>query len=117
MANRNKPNVNRKINPKSLENLKKGGSPGCKPTPPEIKEMFKAACPDAAKLLIDTMLDEDIRIELRVDCANEVLNRGIGKAHQSVDIGNKDGEAFKTAHVDLSHLTVEELKELLGDED
>lgn len=117
MANRTKPSKNRKINPNSLANLKKGGSPGRKPEPPEIKAMFLAASPEAAELLINTMKDSDVKIDIRVDCANEILNRGIGKAAQSVAIGNIEGETFKTSNIDLSHLTVEELKELLGDED
>jgi hypothetical protein len=56
--------------------------------------------PDAAehisrayRLIVDTMDDESRAIELRLDCAKEVLNRLCGKPAQSVNLGG-DGPAI-----------------------
>lgn len=116
MENRAKSKKNRQVNPNSLANLKKGG-PGRKTKDPEIAKIFEVNCPDAAQFLVDTMNDENVKIDTRVKCAETIVERVLGKPQQTVDVGNKDGEAFKTNNIDLSRLTVEELKELLGDGD
>lgn len=47
--------------------------------------MLKAATPEAAGLLIATMKDSAVKPELRISCANEILNRVYGKATQPID--------------------------------
>jgi hypothetical protein len=89
---------------------------GRTPMSQEVKQMFIDTSPEAAEKIIQTMRDTEDE-KLAVDCGKFIIERAYGKASQTVDVGNKDGEAFKTANIDLSHLTVEELKELLGDED
>lgn len=110
MTNRAKSNKNRQVNPNSLANLKKGG-PGRKPEPPEIKKMFVEASIEAAQMLINTMHNEDAKLELRIDCANEILNRGIGKPIQQVISENINENTNR--NYDFSNLTVAEIKELL----
>lgn len=51
----------------------------------KVKEMLKAATTEAAQLLIDTMNNPEVKPELRVDCANEILNRVYGKPTQPID--------------------------------
>jgi hypothetical protein len=71
----------------------KGG--GRKRLPQDVKEMFKAATSDAAKLLIDTMNNQEMDIKLRVDCAERVIERVYGKPTQPID-GNFDGKIMFT---------------------
>lgn len=52
--------------------------------------MLKAATPDAAKLLIDTMSNQEVDLKLRIDCAEKVIERVYGKPTQPID-GNVDG--------------------------
>lgn len=54
---------------------------------PEVKEMFKSAAPEAVKLLIDTMNDPDVRVDMRVKCAETILERVYGKAVQPIEGG------------------------------
>jgi hypothetical protein len=63
--------------------------------PQDVKEMFKAATTDAAKLLIDTMNNQEMDIKLRVDCAERVIERVYGKPTQPID-GNVDGKIMFT---------------------
>ena len=58
---------------------------GRKEIPPDVKKMLKAAVPDAVQLLIDTMLDEDAKTELRVKCAETIIDRVHGKATQPIE--------------------------------
>ena len=74
--------------------FKKGqsGNPGGRPkVPEEIKEAFKAAAPEALDLLLKLMRDEKEKSEIRVRCAETVLDRGYGKATQFVE-GNLDNK-------------------------
>ena len=68
--------------------FKKGqsGNPGGRPkVPEEIKEAFKAAAPEALELLLKFMRDKKEKSEIRVKCAETVLDRGYGKATQFVE--------------------------------
>lgn len=68
------------------------GNPNGRPkVDPKVREMLKAATPDAAQLLIDTIKNDKAKMETRVDCAKEVLNRVYGKATQPID-GDIDGQ-------------------------
>lgn len=53
--------------------------------PEDVREILRAATAEAARLLIDTMRDEEKDIRLRKDCAVEVLNRVYGKPTQPID--------------------------------
>ena len=46
--------------------------------------MLTAACPDAVRLLIDTMGDPSVKRDLRIDCANTIIERVLGKAAQPI---------------------------------
>ena len=62
--------------------FKKGvsGNPGGRRAAPEkVKLMLKAATVPAVELLIDTVNDEHAKIELRVRCAEIILDRALGK--------------------------------------
>lgn len=65
--------------------LKGNKNGGRKKIPEEVKEMFRDATPAAAKLLIDTMHNENVRLDLRIDCANKILERAYGKPTQPID--------------------------------
>ena len=58
---------------------------GRKQTPPDIKAMFASATPSAVQLLIDTANNEEVDMKLRIDCADKILDRSLGKARQSLD--------------------------------
>lgn len=51
----------------------------------EIKDMLQAAAPDAVQLLIDTMQDETEKTDLRVRCAETILERVYGKNPQPIE--------------------------------
>lgn len=62
------------------------GNPNGRPAmPDEVKEMLKAATPRAAQLLIDVIDDTEQPINLRIDCANKVIERIYGKPNQPID--------------------------------
>lgn len=54
--------------------------------PEEIKAAFKSILPDAIELIKNTMLDEDEKTELRIRCAEIVIERNLGKVPQPLDI-------------------------------
>lgn len=51
-----------------------------------MKEMFRAAAPEAVRLLIDTMNDPTTKIDTRLKCAETILERALGKATQPIDL-------------------------------
>ena len=85
---------------KNLRPFQKGqsGNPGGrKKIPDDIKEMLNAATPDAYKLLCETINNEKEKTELRVRCAEIVLDRVYGKPKQSVDVVADVGEETRDA--------------------
>ena len=74
-----------------------GNPGGRKSLPQDVKDMFKVATKDAAKLLIDTMKNENEKIEMRIRCAETIMDRVYGKATQPIE---SDG----TVHVILEGL-------------
>lgn len=77
------PNVNR---PRS-NRFQKGvsGNPGGRPKGnPEVKEILKAASPDAARALVE-LLNSD-KDSIRLAAAQDILDRTQGKAIQAQDI-------------------------------
>ena len=59
----------------------------------DAKELFKKATPEAAQLLIETVKNEDVKLDVRLDCANRILERVYGKASAPID-----GEDGQTVH-------------------
>lgn len=51
-----------------------------------MKEMFRAAAPEAVRLLVDTMNDPTTKIDTRLKCAETILERALGKAAQPIDL-------------------------------
>jgi len=56
------------------------GIGGRKKIPDEVKRMYKEATPDAARLLIETMNNEKAKIEVRIACAEKIVDRVYGKS-------------------------------------
>lgn len=72
----------------------KSGNPGGRPAvPDEVKTMLKAAAPGAVQLLIDTIADEGVKIDLRIACAERLLERVYGKPAQPIE--GETGGAFE----------------------
>ena len=69
------------------------GNPGGRPTDTqetrEGKELLRSASPAACKLLRDTINDPGAKLELRIKCAEIVLDRVYGKPHQAVEVDAK----------------------------
>jgi len=85
----------------------KSGNPSGRPAQPEeVKEMLRAATVPAVQLLVDTMNNNDIKPDLRVKCAELLLDRTLGKAVQPLEAN------VTTQAVDWGELTVEELRRL-----
>ena len=66
----------------------KGG--GRKKMPDEVKKLFTDATPEAAQLLINTMNDAKVPLQLRLDCANRIIERVYGKAAQPLTTSNEE---------------------------
>ena len=81
----------------------KGG--GRKKIPQDVRDMFKAATPAAAKLLIKTIDDEDAPLAMRMDAAKTILDRVYGKASQPIE-----GNGGAAVQVVMS----KEVRELMG---
>lgn len=62
------------------------GNPGGRPkVPDEVKAMLKAAAPEAVKLLTETMNNPNARSDLRIRCAETIMDRVYGKATQPIE--------------------------------
>ena len=85
-----------------------GGRPA---QPAEVKEMLKASTLPALRVLIETMNNEGAALSLRVRCAETLLDRCLGKAIQPLEA------IFPTPELDLSGLTIQELRRLAAHED
>ena len=56
------------------------GNPGGRPRIPEdVREMLRAATVEAAQLLIDSLSDETVSYNLRLDAAKTIFDRVLGK--------------------------------------
>lgn len=63
------------------------GNPGGRPKlPAELKQAFQEAAPEALRVLLDIMLDEEARAADRIRCAEVILERGYGKPAQEVSL-------------------------------
>lgn len=62
------------------------GNPGGRPRiAGDVKAMLKAAAPDAARVLIDTINDVQAARSLRIEAAKVLLDRVYGKAAQPIE--------------------------------
>ena len=66
-----------------LPGNKTGGRPRL---PEELKEAFRAACPDALEVLKRILTNEGAKDSDRIRCAEIILDRGYGKPVQAVDL-------------------------------
>ena len=83
------------------------GNPKGRPAQsPEVKEMLRAATVPAIQLLIDTMNDPGTKPELKVKCAEVLIERTMGKAVQPLT-----AEVI-TPTFDMGELTTEELRRI-----
>lgn len=74
----------------------KSGNPNGRPKiPDEVKNLLKEATPDAARLLIDTMNDDEVKIETRIACAEKVIERVYGKPTQPIEADLNASGAFE----------------------
>lgn len=78
---------------------------GRKKIPQDVRDMFKAATPAAAGLLIKTIDNEDAPLAMRMDAAKTVIERVYGKATQPID-----GSLDATLQIVMSN----EARELMG---
>lgn len=78
---------------------------GRKKIPQDVRDMFKAATPAAAGLLIKTIDNEDAPLAMRMDAAKTVIERVYGKATQPID-----GSLDATLQIVMS----DEARELMG---
>ena len=68
------------------------GNPGGRPkVPEEVKEMLRAAAPQAVQLLVDTLNNDKVKTDLRIKCAETILDRAYGKATQPIE-GSMDNK-------------------------
>jgi hypothetical protein len=88
--NRTKPKEKRQVNPNSLANLKKGGSPGRKPIPQEFKELAEKYSITALEKAIQIMQNVNEKTADRIKAIEIVLDRGIGKPLQQLDMTSGD---------------------------
>ena len=80
--------------------FKKGesGNPKGRPKLPEgLKEAFRANCEMARKVLTDIAGDEEAKDQDRIKAAIAILDRGLGKPAQALELTGKDGAPIETA--------------------
>lgn len=66
-----------------MKGYKGGGRPRL---PEELKEAFRAAAPEALRVLVQIVNDEDAKHGDRIRAAEVILDRGYGKPVQAVDV-------------------------------
>jgi hypothetical protein len=84
----------------NLKPFQKGqsGNPNGRPKiPAEIREMARAASPDALQALIDVMKDSEAPHAARVTAADKILDRAWGKPAQPID-GDGQGGGMELIH-------------------
>ena len=78
----------------------------------EIKLLLSAATPDCARLLIKVVNDVNQDIKLRVQCAESILDRIVGKPKLAIEA---DIRSDTTHTIDLSGLSMDQLIVLAGE--
>lgn len=65
----------------------KGNSGGGRPkVPEELRKAFQKVCPEALEVLVSIMSDTEAKDNDRIRAAEVILERGYGKAPQSIDL-------------------------------
>ncbi|MDR1706163.1 MAG: hypothetical protein LBS19_15975 [Clostridiales bacterium] len=83
------------------------GNPSGRPAQPEeFKEILRSATVPALRLLVKTMNDGAVKPELRVKCAEILIDRALGKATQPIE-ASVSSPAF-----DWGDITTDELRRL-----
>ena len=59
---------------------------GRKKMPEDLKQAFRAACPDALRVLVEIVNKLDAKDSDRIRAAEVILDRGYGKPVQAVDL-------------------------------
>ena len=49
----------------------------------KVQKIYKKACPSAASLIVELMLDENIKPEIRLSCAEKILTRAFGDSEKT----------------------------------
>ena len=81
------------------------GNPGGRPkTIPEVKEILKAASPDAARTLVELLNSE--KDSIRLAAAQDILNRTQGKPLQMQDI-NMDVSGMPNVEMQVRKILME----------
>lgn len=99
----NSAQTERKPIPKGLTPFKPGqsGNPNGRPKiAAEVKELALQACPGAIKRLIQIVEDDDEDMRVRIIALKELLDRGLGKPSQSVELTGAEGGPVQVAPVD-----------------
>ena len=60
----------------------------------DSKELLRGASTLAVKLLIDTLSNEEAKLETRIDCAKRILDRVYGKEGMKPDPGEAQPVTF-----------------------
>ena len=84
MADESRENDEKTIEPWKFQPGNPGG--GRKPIPPDIKAALKSYLTEAIELIVKTMRDENTKKDLRVHCAEVIIERNLGKSAQPIDI-------------------------------
>ena len=77
--------------------------------PDDVREMLKAACPKAIKILLDMVDDPKTKPDLRVKCIEIVMDRVYGRATQPID----NNITSNTIPQNITDLTVDDLHKLI----
>jgi len=84
------------------------GNPGGRPKKSvEVKDLLTTATVPAIQLLIDTMKNADVKHEVRVRCAETILDRSLGKSVQPIDA------SVVTNSFDWKDITTEDIRKLV----
>jgi hypothetical protein len=100
--NRSLRTVDKTENLKPFQKGQSGNPHGRPKIPAEIREIARAASPDALQALMDVMKDSKAPHAARVSAADKILDRAWGKAAQPID-GDGRGGAMELVHRRARH--------------
>lgn len=86
----------------------RSGNPGGRPKIlKDVRKLAQSNCAQAVRVLVKIMNADEVDVKARIAAANAVLDRGVGKPTQALELSGKDGGPIKT----LSHPgTLDELR-------